>query len=377
MSPESALQLLEEARDVAACLAPRAAAFDAAGAIDPDVVDDLGRRGLLGASIPSAYGGGEADATTLGRICEEVGSVCSSTRSLITVQGLVAAAIGRWGSDEQRSTWLPRLATGEAIAGFCLTEPDAGSDGSAVTTSVVEDGDDVVVDGTKLWVTFGRLASVFLVVGRHPAGPVAVVVPSDADGVEIEAVAGQLGLRAAMLGHIRFTSCRVPARNVVARPGFGWTHVATAALDHGRYTVAWGCVGIVRGCLETSARYAATRNQFGRPIADHQLIREMLADMTTDLHAARALCERAGAERDAAAPGALHSTMIAKYFSAGAAARAGASAVQILGAVGTTGAYPVERHYRDAKIMQIIEGSDQMQQLTISDVAMRAYGGGR
>jgi alkylation response protein AidB-like acyl-CoA dehydrogenase len=292
------------------------------------------------------------------------------------VQNLVAHTIQRWGDPDQRARWLPKLATGEVKAAFCLTEPEVGSDGASVETSVRASDNGWVVDGTKLWVTGGRIADLFLVIGRHADGPVATLVERDAPGVTVDPVTGQLGLRAAMLADVRLADVVVPHAALLGRPGFGWSHVAATALDHGRHSVAWGCVGICRSCVEVAADYAVTRRQFGQPLAHHQLVRRMIADMTTDLAAAESLSERASTRRQSRAPSALHDTMVAKYFASGAAARASAQAVQILGAVGTSPRYPVERHFRDAKIMQIIEGSDQMQQLTIAELALRGRAGG-
>lgn len=355
-------------------LAARAADFDARGEVDSGILQELADEGYFGATIATKYGGPGYDEPAYGRLCAALGGACTSTRSLITVHNMVAQAVARWGDDDQRAAWLPRLASGETKAAFCLTEAEVGSDGAAVTTSVRERGDEFVVEGTKLWVTGGRIAGVFLVIGRGQEGPVAVLVPRDTTGVSVEPVSGQLGLRAAMLAEVRFAGAAVPRTALVGRPGFGWSHVAATALDHGRYSVAWGCAGIIRSCLDVAADYAATRMQFGSPLATHQLVRRMIADMATDLSAAELLCEDAAAQRQEREPSALHATMVAKYFASRAAARASSNAVQILGAVGTSPRYPVERHFRDSKIMQIIEGSDQMQQLTIADHELRGRG---
>ena len=367
----------EQADDAAGLidrLAARAADFDASGRIDAGTLKELAESGYLGATIAPDYGGPGYDELAYGELCAAIGGACTSTRSVITVHNMVAQAIARWGDEDQRATWLPQLASGEVKAAFCLTEPDAGSDGAAVATSVRERGDEWIVDGTKLWVTGGLIAGVFLVIGRHEGGPVAVLVPRDAPGVSVEPVEGQLGLRAAMLAEIRFDGTAVSKAALVGRPGFGWSHVAATALDNGRYSVAWGCVGIVRSCLDVAAGYASTRRQFGQVLAGHQLVRRMIADMATELSAAELLCKDAAAQRQDRRPSALHATMVAKYFASRAAARASSDAVQILGAVGTSPRYPVERHFRDSKIMQIIEGSDQMQQLTIADHELRGRG---
>lgn len=344
-------------------IAPRAAAFDRAGEVDEDLIAKLADAGYLGAA--------DMDEVTFGLLCEEIGAACSSVRSLLTVQNMVARTIARWGSAEQKDQWLPRLASGDAIAGFCLTEPGTGSDAAAVTTSFEDAGDDWVVTGHKLWVTFGRRADVFLVVGRAAAGPVAALVPRDVAGLDLRPVDGQLGLRAAMLAEVVLDGCRVPKANTVAKPGFGFSHVAGTTLDHGRYSVAWGCVGIARGCVEASAAYATERVQFGSPLRDHQLVRRMLTDMQVSTDAARLMCIEAGRLRAASDPRSLEATMAAKYFASTILPRVTNDAVQIHGANGVDPRFAVERHFRDAKIMQIIEGTDQMHQLNLADVALR------
>lgn len=355
-------------------IAPRAAAFDRAGAVDEDLVTKLAGAGYLGATIPDAHGGPGMDDVTYGLLCEEVGAACSSVRSLLTVQNMVARAIGRWGDAAQREEWLPRLASGEAVAAFCLTEPGTGSDAASIETDLEDAGDDWLVTGRKLWVTFARRADVFLVVGRSAVGPVAALVPREAHGLELHPAEGLLGLRAAMVAEVRLDGCRVPKSATVGRPGFGFSHVASATLDHGRYSVAWGCVGIARACLEASVAYAARRVQFGAPLAEHQLIRRMITDMKVDTDAARLVCIEAGRLRAASDPRSITATMAAKYTASKILPAITNDAVQIHGANGVDPAFAVERHFRDAKIMQIIEGTDQMHQLNLADTAFREHG---
>ena len=356
-------------------IAPRAAAFDRAGAVDDDLVAKLAGAGYLGATIPDEHGGPGMDEVTYGLLCEEIGAACSSVRSLLTVQNMVARTIARWGSPAQKDAWLPRLASGDAVAAFCLTEPDTGSDAGAVETLFESVGDGWSVTGRKRWVTFGRRADVYLVIGRSAEGAVAALVPSDAKRLTLEPVKGQLGLRAAELAEVVLDGCPVPKEATVARPGFGFTHVASTTLDHGRYSVAWGCVGIARGCLDASAGYASRRVQFEAALRDHQLVRRMITDMHVATEAGRLMCIEAGRQRDAGDPRSIESTMAAKYFASTILPRVTNDAVQIHGANGVDPAYAVERHFRDAKIMQIIEGTDQMHQLNLADVALRGRPG--
>lgn len=354
-------------------IAPRAAGFDRAGGVDDDLVTKLAGAGYLGATVPEDFGGPGMDDVTYGLLCEETGAASSSVRSLLTVQNMVARAIVRWGAASQRRAWLPRLASGETVAAFCLTEPATGSDAGAVETEFAGGGDEWVVTGRKVWVTFARRAGVFLVVGRSPAGPVAALVERDSPGLELHPADGLLGLRAAEVAEVRLAGCRVPVDATVGRPGFGFSHVAGTTLDHGRYSVAWGCVGIARGCLDASVAYAAERTQFGAPLRDHQLVRRMITDMKVDTDAARLVCIEAGRLRSASDPRAITATMAAKYTASKILPAITNDAVQIHGAIGTHPDYAVERHFRDAKIMQIIEGTDQMHQLNLAETAFRDH----
>ena len=349
-------------------VAPFADGFDREERLPRGVIEETARRGYLGATLPEAYGGGAMSMVTYGLLNEEIGRGCSSLRSLLTVHGMVAHAVARWGSKELRARWLARLAA------FALTEPDVGSDARAVETSARPSQGAYVLTGRKRWVTFGQIADLFLVFAQCEGRPVALLVERDTPGLSIEPIKGMLGVRASMLAELSFEDCRVPRENLVGREGFGFSHVASAALDLGRYTVAWGCVGIAQACLEASLAYAGARRQFGALIKEHQLVRRMLTDMLTDVKAARLLCLRAGALRDAGAPEAIMETSVAKYFASGAAARAASDAVQIQGARGCSGESPVQRFMRDAKIMEVIEGSTQMQQITIAEYGYQGGG---
>ena len=354
-------------------IAPRAAVFDRAGSVDEDLVAKLAGAGYLGATISDRYGGPAMDDVTYGLLCEETGAACSSVRSLLTVQNMVARTLARWGDEAQRDEWLPRLASGDAIAAFCLTEPDVGSDAGAVETAFEDAGDAWEVTGRKLWVTFGQRADVFLVIGRTAGGPVAALVPAGTRGLGRRPVEGLLGLRAAMLAEVTLEGCRIPKSATVGRPGFGFTAVGSTALDHGRYSVAWGCVGIASSCLEASVAYASTRRQFGEALREHQLVRRMITDMAVDTDAARLVCIEAGRLRAASDPRAIAATMAAKYTASKILPAITNDAVQIHGANGTDPAYAVERHFRDAKIMQIIEGTDQMHQVNIAESVFREH----
>lgn len=343
----------------------------------PEIITALADRGYLGLPIATEHGGGGADAVTLGLLAAELGRVCSSVRSLLTVHTMVAHAIARWGSAEQRATWLPQLAAGTRIAALAVSEPETGSDAAGVRTAVTDLGDTLRLDGHKRWITYGAVADLFLVIGRGEQGPTAVLVPRDTPGLTTSLITDMIGIRASMTADVRLDGCVVPRANLLGRPGLGVSHVAGAALDLGRYTVAWGCVGILQACVDASVAYAQGREQFGVKISQHQLVRRMISDMYTAARAARLLCLDAGEQRDQRRPEALAAASTAKYFAARAAVRAAADAVQLHGANGCGPAYPVQRFLGDAKVMEVIEGSNELHQLGLAEYAFQEFALGR
>jgi glutaryl-CoA dehydrogenase (non-decarboxylating) len=347
-------------------IVPHAGAWDRAEAIPRELVDRLRAERLLGSNVGAEYGGLGRDMITYGLLTEEIGRGCSSVRSLLTVHDMVAHALQRWGSQALRQRFLPLLARGEKLGALALSEPGAGSDAQGIeTTATAADDGGWILDGRKKWTTFGQIADLFLVLAKHDGKATTLLVERDSPGLTVRPLKGLHGTRASLLAEIDFQGCRVPREQLVGRVGFGVSHVAAAALEQGRYSVAWGSVGIVQACLDASLRYARERRQFGAALFDHQLIRAMLADMITQVRAARLLCLRAGYLRDQGDPGAFMETMLAKYFASTAAARAATDAVQIHGANGCSEDYPVARYLRDSKVMEIIEGSTQIQQITI------------
>jgi glutaryl-CoA dehydrogenase (non-decarboxylating) len=349
----------------AAEIAPHAGAWDRAAAVPASLIDQLRGRGYLASNVPVAHGGLGRDMITYGLLTEEIGKACSSVRSLLTVHDMVAHAIRRWGSAGQRARYLPAMAKGEILGALALSEPNAGSDAKAVETQAKQDGDFWVLDGRKKWTTFGQLAGLFLVLAQADGKPTAFLVERDTPGVTVKPLQGITGTRASMLAEIFLDDCRVPKENLIGRPGFGLSAVVSAALEHGRYSVAWGSVGVGQACLDASRAYAAERRQGGGPIADHQLIRRLLTDMIAEVRAARLLCLRAGWLRDQGDPGAAGEIMVAKYYASTMATRAANTAVMIHGANGCSEDYPVERYLRDSRVLEIIEGSTQIQQINI------------
>lgn len=346
-------------------IAPFAGAWDRAGEMPIELVPELRRHGYLGSILPADVGGGGVDAVTYGLLTEEIGRGCSSVRSLLTVHDMSTLALLRWGSAQVKEELVPVMARGERLGALALSEPGAGSDPSAVTTTARQDGEDFVLDGIKKWTTFGEIADELLVLARLGDRLTTFVVSADAPGLRREPLRHMVGTRASRLATITFDGCRVPAHRQVGRPGFGLSHVVGTALDHGRFSVACGSVGIAQACLEASLDYAAERSQGGSRIAEHQLIQRRLTDMIAGTRAARLLCCRAGYLRQEKDPAAISETMIAKYFASRTAVDVANSAIQLHGAVGLSQEKPLERYLRDAKVTEIIEGSTEIQQISI------------
>jgi hypothetical protein len=340
----------------------------------PQILQKIATAGFLAPTVPKEQGGKGMDMLTFGLLCEEMGRGSASLLSLLTVQNMVARAILKWGSAEQRKRWLPALSAGDAISGFALTEPTAGSDAKAVKAAADLRGGDYVLNGEKQWISWGQVAALFLVIAQCEGRPSAFLVERDREGLSIHPVQGMLGFRSAMLAALRMNRCSVPANRLLGRIGFGLSHVAGTALDAGRYAVAWGCVGLAQACLDSCIAHTLQREQGGCALREHQLIQGMIADMFTATAAARMLCHRAGRLKNAGSPESVPETCVAKYFASKAAYKAAADAVQIHGAIGCSPHSPVQRYLRDAKIMEIIEGTSQIQQILIANYAYRTVG---
>lgn len=348
-------------------IAPDAARWDQEERLPQDLPRRLGEAGILAPLVPRRYGGSGANARLFGRMNEEVGAVCASTRSLVTVQSMVAEALLRWGTDEQRREWLPPLCRGSVVAGFALTEPAAGSDASAVATRARVSRGDFVLDGYKRWTSFGQIADVFLVVARSAEGACTFLVDGDSPGLTRTARGDLLGARASMLADLALDGVRVPARNLVGPRGMALASTVATALDLGRLSIAWGCVGMGRALVDASVRHAVKRHQFGVPIGDHQLVRRLITHMATDVEAARLLCERASSMKDVGDPESVTATLQAKLYASTVASRVAGHAVQIHGAIGCCTDSEVARHLRDAQVMEVIEGTTQVLEAVIGE----------
>lgn len=349
-------------------LLPHAAAWDRRESVDPAIVGKLGDLGFLGLTIAEADGGSGGDHLAYCLVLEELGRGDSAVRGIVSVSlGLVAKSIAAHGSAEQRAEWLSRLCAGTALGCFALTEPDSGSDAAALRTRAVRDGDDWLLTGTKTFITNGTTADVALVFARTGGpghrGITAFLVPTDSPGLTRREIHGKLGLRGQATGELGFDEVRVPD---VARlgPEGGGFRLALATLAKGRMSVAAGCVGIAQGCLDAAVGYAGQRTQFGKPIAGHQLVQQLLAAIAVDTAAARLLVWQVADLIDRDQPFATEASM-AKLFASEAAVRAANNAVQVFGGYGYIDEYPVGKYLRDARVATLYEGTSQIQQLLI------------
>ncbi|WP_040690541.1 acyl-CoA dehydrogenase family protein [Nocardia vinacea] len=349
-------------------IAPHATEWDRTESVDTAIVSKLGEVGFLGLTIPEEYGGSGGDHLTYCLVLEELGRGDSAVRGIVSVSlGLVTKSINHYGTEEQKRTWLPRLTSGAALGCFGLTEPGTGSDAAQLRTRAVRDGDDWVLSGTKMFITNGTWADVALVFARTGGeghrGITAFLVPTDSPGFTARTIHGKLGLRGQATAELVFDGVRVPDSARLHDEGKGFT-VAMAALAKGRMSVAAGCVGIAQACLDAAVGYATEREQFGKPIAGHQLVQELLADIALDVDAARLLVWRVADLIDRGAEFAVESSK-AKLFASEAAVRAADRALQVFGGYGYIDEFPVGKYLRDAKVMTLYEGTSQIQKLLI------------
>ena len=363
---QSALQA-EFRAFAAANVEPFAGAWDRAQQIPESAIAQLGRAGYLGAIIPAEYGGQGWDMVTFGLLNEALGRSDSAFTGILTVQSMVSAALVKWGTPGQRERWLGPLAKGKIIGSFALTEPGGGSDLQAMTTEFRSNDQHggLILSGEKKWITCGQVAGVFLVFGKLDQRPLACLVPRETDGFEIEPIDGLMGFRAAGLARLRFHDVRIPAVNVVGKPGFALSHVAQAGLQCGRISTACSSLGLLRACFEESTDYAASRKAGEHRIGDFGMIQSLIAKMGANLEAARLLCWSACQAEDNHLPETFTRAIIAKYFASRAAVAASSDAVQIHGAAGCHESSPVARYYRGAKIMEIIEGTTQVHEFIL------------
>ncbi|MFF5898538.1 acyl-CoA dehydrogenase family protein [Streptomyces argenteolus] len=354
---------------VAREITPHVVEWDRAESVDKSIVKKLGALGFLGLTIPEEYGGSGGDHLSYCLVTEELGRGDSSVRGIVSVSlGLVAKTIASWGDEEQKRQWLPRLTAGEAVGCFGLTEPGTGSDAGNLSTRAVRDGDDYVINGSKMFITNGTWADVVLLFARTNDTPghrgvSAFLVPADAPGLTRRTVHGKLGLRGQATAELVLEDVRVPASTLLGPEGKGFS-IAMSALAKGRMSVAAGCVGIAQAALDAAVRYAGEREQFGKPIASYQLVQELISDISVDVDAARMLTWRVADLIDRGQDFATAAST-AKLFASEAAVRAANNALQVFGGYGYIDEYPVGKLVRDARVMTLYEGTSQIQKLII------------
>jgi len=357
-------------------IAPRAQEMDAAAEIPGEVLDQMRELGLFGAQIPEAYGGLGLDTVTYAAIIEELSRACAGVAILLSVHASVAAyPLMIHGSEEQRASFLPRLAAGE-IGAFCLSEPGSGSDAASLKTSARREGDSYVLNGQKVFVSSGSLASLYLVLARSDPdadpphrGISAFLVERSTPGLSLGRKEDKMGLRADDTMELFLEDCRVPEAQRLGEEGAGFK-IAMQSLDNGRIGVGAQAVGIAQAAFEEGRRYAREREQFGRPLIHFQAIQNKLADMATQIEAARMLVRQAAFLKDRQRPFTKEAAM-AKLFASEMATRVTHQALQIHGGYGYMKEYAVERYYRDARVTEIYEGTSEMQRLVIARQLLR------
>ena len=358
-------------------LIPLEAQVDEADEVPADVVDDMKALGLFGLSIPEEYGGLGLGMEDEARVAMEFGRTSPAFRSVFgSTVGIGSQGIVMDGTEAQKRAYLPRLASGELISSFCLTEPESGSDAASLRTRARRDGDSYVLDGTKRFITNADRADVFTVMARtadtpRPAdGVTAFIVDTTTPGLKIGRPERKMGQRGARVCDVVFDGCRIPADRVIGGVEGRGFRTARKVLDRGRLHIAAVCVGTAGRLVDEMRRYALERRQFGKPIADFQLVQAMIADSETERHAARALVLEAARKRDTNA-GVTKEAAMAKYFASEVVGRVADRAVQVFGGAGYIADYGIERFYRDVRLFRLYEGTSQIQQLVIAREVLR------
>jgi alkylation response protein AidB-like acyl-CoA dehydrogenase len=356
-------------------IAPRAAEIDESAEFPWDMVELMREHELFGLAFDEAHGGSGAGSLMLLVAVEEVSRACATSGLVLAVQELSSLALRLAGTDEQKNRYLPRLASGEWIAAYALTEAGAGSDSAAMRTQAKRDGEEYVLNGSKRFITNAGIAGLYTVFAKTDpdsghAGISCFVVEADAPGFEAGRLEPKMGIKGSTTGELFFNDCRVPAGNLVGQEGEGFK-IAMRILDRSRPGIAAQALGIAQGATDYALEYAKSRETMGEPIAEHQLVAGKLADMETRCEAARGLLYKAGLMIDEDAPGLTKVSAMAKLFCSDTAMDVTTDAVQILGGYGYIKEYPVERMMRDAKITQIYEGTNEIQRLVIAREMVR------
>ncbi len=350
-------------------LAPFAAEWDRNHTFPREALNELAELGALGMVVPEEWGGAGMDYMSLVLTLEEIAAGDGATSTIVSVQNsLPCGILNRFGSEAQKEAWLKPLARGEKLGCFCLTEPHVGSDASAIRTTAVRDGDEWVLNGVKQFITTGKYADVAIVFAATDKaagkkGITCFLVPASAPGYQVGRIEEKMGQKASDTTQILFEDCRIPADSVIGKEGEGYK-IALSNLEAGRIGIAAQCLGMARAALEAAVKYAQERESFGKPIFEHQAVNFRLADMATQLEAARQLVWHAASLKDAGRP-CLKEASMAKLFASEMAERVCSDAIQVHGGYGYVTDFPVERIYRDVRVTQIYEGASDIQRLVI------------
>ncbi|CAL9639174.1 acyl-CoA dehydrogenase [Streptomyces sp. ICN988] len=366
---DEARDLISLVRDIAQReITPSAAEEEDAGRFPREVFTLLSDAGLLGLPYDAEFGGGEQPYEVYLQVLEELAAARLTVGLGVSVHTLASYALATYGTKEQQTEHLPAMLGGGLLGAYCLSEPASGSDAASLRTKAVRDGDDWVITGTKAWITHGGIADFYTVMARTgedgPRGITAFLVPGDAEGLSAAVPEKKMGLKGSPTAQVHLDGVRVPDARRIGEEGQGFA-IALSALESGRLGIAACAIGVAQAALDEAVSYAAERRQFGKPIADFQGLRFMLADMATQIEAGRALYLAAARLRDAGLPFAKQAAM-AKLHCTDTAMRVTTDAVQILGGYGYTADFPAERYMREAKVLQIVEGTNQIQRMVIA-----------
>lgn len=351
---------------------PVAGEYDRQQNLPRDVIDQLAALGCLGLNVPAELGGTGVPPILLGQIIKSIATVSGSLASLLIVHLMVCESLVRWGSQEQQQLWLPKLASGECYAAFALSEPEHGSDIASISTQLQKTTDCYELTGVKKWISGAQHADLFLLFAYQNDQPVACLVEAKQAGVTIEPLPGMVGFRGAMLGLINCDAYRLTINAIVGKAGTGISHVATTALDLGRYCMGWLSLGLAKACIASTQIYINQRHQFKQALKEHQLIKRRLTQMISQYKAAQHLCLHAGKLRGEQDPALIIETSIAKYFAAEMVQQVASHAMHIHGANGLHESSELYRYLNDAKVLAIIEGSTEIQEILIADYAAQA-----
>jgi alkylation response protein AidB-like acyl-CoA dehydrogenase len=360
-------------------LFPRAGEFDENGQLDRDVIREMGELGLMGVKVPEAYGGAGLDNLAYAVSIEELARGCASHALVAAVNGsLFAIPLLAYGTEEQKQKYLPDVCTGEKIAAYSLSEPGSGSDAASLSLQATEDGDSYILNGTKLWVTQGNIADYILVFATvdkamRTKGIVAFIIETDKPGFQVGSLEKKMGFKASPTAEIIFDDYRVPKANQLGDVGRGF-NIAMETLNHGRVSVGAQSVGMGQRALEIAAKYSLERQQFGQELAKFQAIQIKLAEMQAKLHAARMVTYNAAWRFDAGLS-VIKEAAIAKMYASEVGTEIAHSAIQILGGYGYTHEYNVERIYRDVRLCEIFEGTNEVQRIVVARELTREFAG--